>query len=82
LLLLCLFYLSAAFSGPSEDTDLNLADIQLNKGEAAVWYLYHAGWAVKTISALLIFDYWELFERTEGPSLFNGFVDPSDIKDQ
>ena len=82
LLVLCIFNLSALFSGPSEDTDLNLADIQLNKGEAAVWYLYHAGWAVKTISALLIVYYWELFERTEGPSLFNGFVDPNDIKDQ
>ncbi|MCJ7579846.1 MAG: MBL fold metallo-hydrolase, partial [Candidatus Aminicenantes bacterium] len=60
----------------------NPADIKLKNGEAAVWYLYHSGWAVKTSSSLLIFDYWELFERTEGPSLYNGFVEPNDIKDQ
>jgi len=31
-----------------------ISDIQLKKGEAAVWYLYHCGWAVKTASAALV----------------------------
>lgn len=66
----------------TDPSPIKLADIQLKNGEAAVWYLYHSGWAVKTSSTLLIFDYWELFERAEGPSLFNGFIDPHDIKDQ
>lgn len=48
-----------------------ISDIQLKNGEAAVWYLFHAGWAVKTSSTLMIFDY-----------LPNGFVDPNEIKDQ
>jgi hypothetical protein len=35
-----------------------ISDIQLKNGEAAVWYLFHAGWAVKTSSTLMIFDYF------------------------
>ncbi|MGD9346244.1 MAG: MBL fold metallo-hydrolase [Candidatus Aminicenantes bacterium] len=46
-------------------------DIHLKHGDAAVWYLSHAGWAVKTSSVLMIFDY-----------LPNGFLDPHSIKDQ
>ena len=65
-----------------KNTHINLADIQLKNGEAAVWYLYHSGWAVKTSSTLMIFDYWELFEKPENPSLFNGFIDPNEIKSQ
>lgn len=34
-----------------------ISEIQLEIGEAAVWYLFHAGWAVKTASTLMIFDY-------------------------
>ena len=30
--------------------------IQLRKGDAAVWYLFHSGWAVKTSRTFLIFD--------------------------
>jgi L-ascorbate metabolism protein UlaG (beta-lactamase superfamily) len=59
-----------------------ISDIQLKNGEAAVWYLFHSGWAVKTSSALMIFDYWEPMRKPEQPSLFSGFVNPDEIKDQ
>ncbi len=35
------------------------AQQELADGEALIWYLGHAGWAVRTRSRLLIFDYWE-----------------------
>jgi L-ascorbate metabolism protein UlaG (beta-lactamase superfamily) len=46
-----------------------------------VWYLGHCGFAVKTRSRLLIFDYYSQGPRTENPSLANGFVNPEEIKD-
>ncbi|MFC2160425.1 MBL fold metallo-hydrolase [Acidobacteriota bacterium] len=79
---LCTANLPHAYMHQTNDKTLSIADIQLEIGETAVWYLYHSGWAVKTSSALLIFDYWELFENPGGPSLFNGFIDPKEIKDQ
>jgi len=52
--------------------DINrISEIQLENREAAVWYLYHSGWAVKTASTLLIFDY-----------VPDGFLDPNTIKDE
>jgi len=48
-----------------------ISEIRLEDGEAAVWYLYHAGWAVKTAGTLMIFDY-----------VPDGFLDPNSIKDQ
>jgi L-ascorbate metabolism protein UlaG (beta-lactamase superfamily) len=51
-------------------------------GEATIWYLGHAGWAVKTQSHLLIFDYWEARAPEDSPSLSNGFVNPAEISDQ
>jgi len=56
--------------------------IQLDKSEAAVWYLFHAGWAVKTSSALMIFDYLVDTRKPEQSSLSDGFVNPDEIKDQ
>ncbi len=61
----------------------------LSKNEAVVWYLGHCGYAVKTKSRLLIFDYQEkvrMPDRSEVKppvqrSLFNGWVDPEEIKD-
>jgi len=82
LLIFCIFHPAFAPSVQKTNKKLNLSDIKLNNGEAAVWYLYHSGWAVKTSRTLLIFDYWELFEKPENPSLLNGFVDPNEIKDQ
>ncbi len=56
-------------------------------GEAAVWYLGHCGYAVRTESHLLIFDYQEerdgrqLKSRPDRPSLDSGWIDPEEIKD-
>ena len=82
LFIFCILHFASASAIQIKNTHINLADIQLKNGEAAVWYLYHSGWAVKTSSTLLIFDYWELFEKHDNPSLFNGFIDPNEIKSQ
>ncbi|UCC81957.1 MAG: MBL fold metallo-hydrolase [Gemmatimonadota bacterium] len=54
--------------------------------QATVWYLRHAGWAVRLDDALLIFDYQES-DGMEGVTdktprvLENGFIDPKEISD-
>ena len=56
----------------------------LNDGEAYIWYLGHAGWAVKTKNHLFIFDYvWVPRSSAipENPSLSDGYIDPVEIKD-
>lgn len=56
----------------------------LKRGEAYIWYLGHAGWAIKTKNHLLIFDYVSVFrsgKTPENPSLENGYIDPAEIKD-
>jgi len=55
---------------------------ELELGEATIWYLGHAGWAVKTRDNLLIFDYWESTAPRSRRSLSNGYVDPAEIADQ
>jgi len=54
----------------------------LRNGEAIVWSLGHCGFAVKTRTHLLIFDYLDRGTQPERPSLANGFVNPKEIKDQ
>jgi L-ascorbate metabolism protein UlaG (beta-lactamase superfamily) len=68
----------------SEKTDvLSLLAKPLNDGEAIVWHLGHCGFAVKTRTRLLIFDYFSRgWPRPEKPSLANGFIDPEEIKGQ
>jgi ankyrin repeat protein/L-ascorbate metabolism protein UlaG (beta-lactamase superfamily) len=54
----------------------------LNDGQAVIWSLGHCGFAVKTRSRLLIFDYFSRgWPRPARPSLANGFIDPEEIKD-
>jgi L-ascorbate metabolism protein UlaG (beta-lactamase superfamily) len=56
----------------------------LEDGEAYIWYLGHAGWAVKTKNHLLIFDYvWvpRSNDIPENPSLSDGYIDPAEIED-
>jgi L-ascorbate metabolism protein UlaG (beta-lactamase superfamily) len=67
-----------------EETDVpSLLAKPLHDGEAIVWSLGHCGFAVKTPSRLLIFDYYGRgWPRPEKPSLANGFVNPDEIKDQ
>jgi L-ascorbate metabolism protein UlaG (beta-lactamase superfamily) len=54
----------------------------LQNGDAIVWSLGHCGFAVKTRTHLLIFDYLGRGPAPERPSLANGFVNPEEIKDQ
>jgi L-ascorbate metabolism protein UlaG (beta-lactamase superfamily) len=60
---------------------------QLDEKEAYIWYLSHSGYAVKTKSVLLIFDYWEegRDNKTEDDPpqflLANGRINPEEIKD-
>jgi L-ascorbate metabolism protein UlaG (beta-lactamase superfamily) len=54
--------------------------------QATVWYLRHAGWAVRLGDALLVFDYQELLgmeDVTDATSrtLENGLIDPAEIGD-
>jgi SAM-dependent methyltransferase len=61
----------------------------LAPGEATVWYLYHCGYAVRTRTKLLVFDYVEKMRREKNPSLqppthpalSNGWINPDEIKD-
>ena len=59
---------------------------KLDEREVFVWYLSHSGYAVKTKSALLVFDYWDKGRdgKDEGapqpPSLANGRINPEEIR--
>ena len=67
--------------GPQDVASLLTQPLQ--EGEAIVWSLGHCGFAVKTRSRLLIFDYFSRGgSRPEKPSLANSFVDPGEIKAQ
>jgi L-ascorbate metabolism protein UlaG (beta-lactamase superfamily) len=67
--------------GSEADDVASLLAKPLKDGEAIVWSLGHCGFAVKTRSRLLIFDYFSRgWPRPEKPSLANGFVNPDEIK--
>lgn len=52
-------------------------------GDAEVWYLGHAGWAVKTRGYFLVFDYWGGAPRPDdGHGLASGRIDPREIGDR
>jgi|WetSurMetagenome_2_1015567.scaffolds.fasta_scaffold15719_3 ankyrin repeat protein/L-ascorbate metabolism protein UlaG (beta-lactamase superfamily) len=48
-------------------------------GEAYVYYLGHAGWAVETKNNVLIFDYYQIGNPADEPSLLNGGIDPAEF---
>lgn len=60
---------------------------QLDEKEAYIWYLSHNGYAVKTKSVLLIFDYWKEGRDNKNEddppvfSLANGRINPEEIKE-
>jgi ankyrin repeat protein/L-ascorbate metabolism protein UlaG (beta-lactamase superfamily) len=65
--------------------ETNLDDsAQLNKalakGDATIWYLKHSGWAIKTKSALMVFDYWDNDPVPDEKHLANGHISPEDLK--
>lgn len=61
---------------PSFSLDKNIPG---KEGEALVWYLGHCGWAIKTKTKFLVFDYWGQGEMPDEPSLANGRINPSEI---
>ena len=72
ILIVPLFAVTAQNSGREKNPDFSeFTKLQLQEGEAAVWYLYHAGWAVKTSNTVMIFDY-----------VPDGFADPGMFKDE
>jgi L-ascorbate metabolism protein UlaG (beta-lactamase superfamily) len=70
-----------AGSGISSAQNIDDDSLELSKGDAQIWYLYHCGYAVKTANHLLVFDYWEPEKNKIEGSLAQGFVDPEEIKD-
>jgi ankyrin repeat protein/L-ascorbate metabolism protein UlaG (beta-lactamase superfamily) len=60
--------------------DLTYLNKPLAKGEAYIWYLRHSGWALKTRSALLVFDYWDDDNPPDEKLLANGHIKPEEIK--
>ncbi len=57
---------------------------RLPRGEAAIWYLGHSGWAVKTREHLLVFDYGGSFlgGPPDRPALCNGRIEPAELRGQ
>lgn len=60
----------------------NLLEKELAEKEAIIWYLGHSGWAIKTKNHLLVFDYVEREAKPAEPCLSNGYINPTEIKDQ
>lgn len=72
---------STSLYSQNESVDQLLSQ-ELDEGEAIIWYLYHSGWAVRTRSYFLIFDYWEKRDKSTDFSLHNGFINPDELSDQ
>jgi len=51
----------------------------LAEGEARMWYMGHAGYAIQTRNNLLIFDYFPGGRLPNEPALCNGYIDPKEI---
>jgi len=51
----------------------------LGDGEAVIWYLKHSGWALRTKSAFLVFDYWDNDVPPDKRLLANGHIDPAEL---
>jgi ankyrin repeat protein/L-ascorbate metabolism protein UlaG (beta-lactamase superfamily) len=54
---------------------------KLKDGQAYVWYLRHSGWAIRTPSAFMIFDYWDDAPAPDRKLLANGHIDPEELKE-
>jgi L-ascorbate metabolism protein UlaG (beta-lactamase superfamily) len=51
----------------------------LPEQEAAVWFLGHSGWGIKTKNHMLIFDYFERNRQPGQPGLCNGHIVPQEL---
>lgn len=63
---------------PEED----LLHRPLEEGQAVIWYLGHAGWAVRTRSVFMVFDYTTRNPAAREGSLEHGVIDPEEVRDQ
>jgi L-ascorbate metabolism protein UlaG (beta-lactamase superfamily) len=78
------FFVAAFSVLPTRPT--SASDLDIPSGGAAVWYLGHCGYAVRTRGHFLIFDYQESRDgqqpksRPAAPSLASGWIDPEEIK--
>ncbi len=54
----------------------------LFNGQAIFWNLNHRGWAIKTKSKLLVFDYEEMGNKPGKQSILNGWLTPEELKEQ
>jgi len=74
-----------AIDSSSPGSVRSLLQKPLRNGEAYVWYLLHCGYAVKTPTRLLIFDYVrttrDFPETNAEQSLATGRINPAEIKD-
>ena len=48
--------------------------------KAKIWYLYHSGFAVRTVEHFLIFDYWRT--TPSGGGLDNGVIDITELRNE
>jgi L-ascorbate metabolism protein UlaG (beta-lactamase superfamily) len=82
--LLFVFFVAASPAPPMRPA--SASDLDIPSGGAAVWYLGHCGYAVRTQNHVLIFDYQESRDgqqpksRPSRPSLASGWIDPEEIK--
>jgi len=53
---------------------------QLADGEAAIWFLGHSGWGIRTRNHFLVFDYMPDDPPADQPGLCNGSVAPEELK--
>ena len=67
-------------AGESNLDDAVFLKKALKKGEAEIWYLKHSGWAIKTRSAFLVFDYWDNDPVPDEKTLANGHIAPEALK--
>lgn len=61
--------------------DSTLLHKPLGEGDALIWHFLNSGWAIKTKSALLIFDYWDNDTAPDEMLLANGHIRPAEIRD-
>ena len=77
--------LESAVDSSSSGSIRSLLQKPLRNGEAYVWYLLHCGYAVKTRTKLLIFDYVrstrDFPDTISVQSLATGRINPAEIRD-
>jgi L-ascorbate metabolism protein UlaG (beta-lactamase superfamily) len=83
---LAIFSLLTAMTIPAhaqkKEAIKGLLEKKLEEKEAIIWHLGHSGWAIKTKNHLLILDYVETGRKPSEPSLTNGNINLSEIRDQ